>query len=805
MELKRIHLKNYRRYKDQEIEFPTGIIGIVGRNGSGKSTIIEAIGWCMYGNDAARTNKDQIRTTGIPKGEDCSVTLEMVLGSDTVRIIRELRGKNASGYASLFLNGDRTAHVRGSREVSEFIAKRIGMDRVAFFTSVFAEQKELDALSDLQSEKRKKVILRLLRINRIDDAIQAIRCDIRESTDRISLLESNLKDMIALEEQQQEASEQREQTEQQIKIQADMIKELKAEDKKKKAEFSTHQKKYQMYNKANNEHVKIKTQIISKRDEREITDSDLRAAKDSKKKLQGILPQVEEYKVVKKEKAALDILYGSFTQKKMLEGQCDGADSQIEQILSANKRIEGALAKSNGLESDLKIQENRLAGQKEREKKLVQSISAVSAKITAEEKQRSDLMGKFVKIRNLGGKGNCPTCSRPLKDHFARVSKQFTDDISTLDKVIKKDLNEKKDAESSLRSLKKGIQAYYKKISGIKTMVKKKDSLQTQLRGGKKSLAATNRKKLALTKKLKKFSGIIYDREHHLSVNRQFEKLSKINNKSIGLSADAKRIPHLSKRYKMLSETISMLEEKQKKATKRLDLVGYDQLEYKRAKEDLEQSSVAHRNAREAQIELKGNMDTIAVNMKYIDEQIKEQNTRQAEIDEENKKIGLRSKLEQIMKDFRLDLISRIKPVLSQRSSELFREITRGRYSMMDLDEDYSIRIEDDGGSFTTNRFSGGEGDLANLCLRIAISQELMERSGGMQANFIALDEIFGSQDGERKKSVLETLSALSGQFKQILVITHVEDIKDVLPYVLTVVEEQEGTVRIETEGFAPV
>ena len=93
----------------------------------------------------------------------------------------------------------------------------------------------------------------------------------------------------------------------------------------------------------------------------------------------------------------------------------------------------------------MKIQENRLVGQKEREKKLVASISAVSAKITAEEKQRSGLMGKFAKIKSLGGKGNCPTCSRPLKDHFARVSKQFTGDISALNKVIKGDLKKKED------------------------------------------------------------------------------------------------------------------------------------------------------------------------------------------------------------------------------------------------------------------------------------------------------------------------------------------------------------------------
>ena len=73
MHLKSIRLENYRKYKDQCIEFPTGIIGIVGRNGAGKSSLIEAIGWCLYGTQAARTNADQIRTTGAV-GSNCRVT-----------------------------------------------------------------------------------------------------------------------------------------------------------------------------------------------------------------------------------------------------------------------------------------------------------------------------------------------------------------------------------------------------------------------------------------------------------------------------------------------------------------------------------------------------------------------------------------------------------------------------------------------------------------------------------------------------------------------------------------------------------
>ena len=184
-----------------------------------------------------------------------------------------------------------------------------------------------------------------------------------------------------------------------------------------------------------------------------------------------------------------------------------------------------------------------------------------------------------------------------------------------------------------------------------------------------------------------------------------------------------------------------------------------------------------------------------------IVKRIEDEKTKRVTIETENKKIILRSKLENIMNNFKQDLISRIRPTLSKRTSKLFSKITKGRYSMIELDEEYNIKIEDEGNSFTTDRFSGGEGDLANLCLRIAISQELAERASGMEVNFIALDEIFGSQDEERKKKILEALSELSNQFKQILVITHVEDVKEILPYVLSLKEDSENVTKIETEG----
>ncbi len=96
------------------------------------------------------------------------------------------------------------------------------------------------------------------------------------------------------------------------------------------------------------------------------------------------------------------------------------------------------------------------------------------------------------------------------------------------------------------------------------------------------------------------------------------------------------------------------------------------------------------------------------------------------------------------------------------------------------------------------DRFSGGESDLANLSLRLAISRMIADRTGVVPINFLMLDEIFGSQDPNRKRSVMTALSRLSVQFRQIFLITHIEDVKDSTNYVIRVFEQDDGTSTAE-------
>jgi exonuclease SbcC len=95
-------------------------------------------------------------------------------------------------------------------------------------------------------------------------------------------------------------------------------------------------------------------------------------------------------------------------------------------------------------------------------------------------------------------------------------------------------------------------------------------------------------------------------------------------------------------------------------------------------------------------------------------------------------------------------------------------------------------------------RFSGGERDVMSLSLRLAVSELVANARGRSRLQFVALDEVFGSQDGERREAVMRCLGGLSNVFRQVFVVTHLEDVRDRLDHVLRVDEAADGSSRIE-------
>jgi exonuclease SbcC len=177
----------------------------------------------------------------------------------------------------------------------------------------------------------------------------------------------------------------------------------------------------------------------------------------------------------------------------------------------------------------------------------------------------------------------------------------------------------------------------------------------------------------------------------------------------------------------------------------------------------------------------------VKTTLEAIDREIDEQKQLASELENAREEQARLALLDEYFGSFRLLLSGRIRPIIAQKISELLALTTNGRYNLVDLDPDYNIKIYDGNAPFPIDRFSGGEQDLVNLCLRVAISQVVAERSGGAPIRFIVLDEIFGSQDSERRGLIIEALAKLAARFSQIFIITHIEQIRDVLPVVVDV------------------
>jgi exonuclease SbcC len=147
------------------------------------------------------------------------------------------------------------------------------------------------------------------------------------------------------------------------------------------------------------------------------------------------------------------------------------------------------------------------------------------------------------------------------------------------------------------------------------------------------------------------------------------------------------------------------------------------------------------------------------------------------------------SRVADLLAEFRNTVVASVGPRLAVQAAELFAELTDHDYDELQVDpETYELQISDAGKVYGLDRFSGSEIDLANLALRVAISEHIHFQSGG-SVGLLVLDEVFGPLDEDRKARMLLALERLRGRFRQVLVVTHDSSIKEQLPNAIEVVK----------------
>lgn len=800
MRISYLELKNYRKFRDIRLQLPDGVIGILGLNGSGKTTLIEAVAWCLFGNvdEVVRTNKESIRRLGTGRADSVSVVLEFDLEGTEYRLEREMGGRNLSMKATLRSGGDVVAE--GDRAVKSKVQELIGMDHKSFFTSVFARQKELNELQNFTPAERKKVVLRMLRIDSVDAVIQSVREDRRDAAERIKgavamtldpdgadregvirpKIDSLDKRLKQVEEELKDAKEREEACTR------------KLEDVRKRRD--TLKKDLDEYNSVSAEHSARLSAIAEQR----ASEKNLAGKIRESEELLSRLPQLEASEkdwqskvmareVMEEKKALHDKRERIRSEIRTLKDDIEDARKETDQLEAARKEEQETLVKIEATREDRRKSEQERDG-------LSRKVSEMSARAAERRANLSKDKKKLEDIEAAGEEGECPTCERALEDAYELIIKKLKDALDKSERSISEDEGKASETRNRLEATEKRIEALDKRLQH------QDDRLgATRQRVASIAARASELKRLEsrLAERALEFERVgepEYSAEEHEAVKASVVKLQKDHDQFVKLQERQRQMTGLREELGALLKAIAINEAAEKDMGERVKALEPRKRLYDESMREFDGTFEALGAAKDAANSLKVELNKAKAESEAAKRDLEVIRGQKKMIQSERARVDDLGALEETFLGFKDHLIGKVAPALAETTSEILGLMTDGKYERIELDDDYQISVDDDGELHPLDRFSGGETDLANLSLRLAISRIIAERACTSQMNFLILDEIFGSLDPHRKRSVMAALSGLSSQFRQIMLISHVEEVKDLMSTVVRVEELPDGT-----------
>jgi len=810
-----LRMKNYRKFEDAILEFSEGITGIIGFNGAGKSTIVEAMEWALYGSSGSAgrgDRKENIKRVGAGDRDDCLVEFEFSLGKEEYTVRRWLKGKNNTAGAELLHSSGTTLAV-GTREVTSKIEELLGFDFKSFEVSVFAKQSELAALSSTRPHERRELILRLLGIKRIDDAVDRISADRREQIKEYERLESALKDKETDErlvdvEKARLASQKEEvsRTKEELKSLLSRKKELERNLAGVLERMEALEEKRIRYGNLKSELARIEEKMRNDETNMKRTLSEIEELEEKER----LLPALEE---ARKREESLRMELEGMKEQYDLYRQLDEMKrkkASLEDTLARLEKEIARLEKGAGALESLEAELAEAVRKREEAEMEVERLQASKSELEGQRRQAAveaeKLTGEMSKLEELGEESECPTCHRPLKGHYRVLITDFEGQIQSLEKLSAGLDSRIAEVTRRLSSEKERLKALGRRVSSLEASIEsaKRDASVLAERNGEREAIASEIEEL--TARMAKIGSVSYDERRFRELQEEHGKLEDSVRKYWAIKQEADRLPSLRERAKELEAGMEESVARKAELEAEMKQLGYSEEE--RLVLEKERSAI-NRELQDAGRSIATAEERIRngeLRMAEIEKTIRSLEERERELEELREGMEYMAKAEELIRRFRTDLIQRIRPTLSQGSSALLQRITEGKYTLVDFDEDYNIRVMDEGVLYPIDRFSGGEKDLINLCVRLAISQAVLyfRGKGGdedSRINTIILDEVFSSQDEDRKRNILNTLNALKKSFSHIIVISHLPDVKESVNHLIRVEEDPEtrtSFLRIE-------
>ncbi|HSM36975.1 MAG TPA: SMC family ATPase, partial [Longimicrobiales bacterium] len=200
MRLDRLTLENFRQHARADVAFHDGVTAIIGPNGAGKTSLVEAIGWAIYGAAAARGTNDTIRYADAVTGSRVRAELWFRLGLQRYRVRRSLAS------ADVWVDDGSDPVASGVGGVTEYLERRLGMSREEFFNTYYTGQRDLHFLARFGPTERARFLNQVLGYDRLRIAQDLARRRRSELRHEATGLAAALPSRAALESERDQAA-----------------------------------------------------------------------------------------------------------------------------------------------------------------------------------------------------------------------------------------------------------------------------------------------------------------------------------------------------------------------------------------------------------------------------------------------------------------------------------------------------------------------------------------------------------------------------------------------------------------------
>src|SRR6266568_1850782 len=564
MQLLRLRLVNFRQHADTDLEFGPGITGIIGPNGSGKTSILEAIAWALYGVQAVRGDKDSIRRLGAKGRAGVEVDLEFRLGAHEYRVKR--------GLSTAALHQDGQVIANSLKAVTDKLERTLGMTHDEFFNTYFTGQKELAVMAALGKTERAAFLSRVLGYERLREAQERVR-EVRNGVAaEVRGLEAGLPDDAALAAARQ-AAEQRLTGARRSAKSADAARRA-AEDALGREEPRW------------NEWMARRERTLS---------------------LDGERAPVAR---LKQEVAALEGLQRETATRRTEEAQLAELARNIrmlERRLTELGDVPEALTRADAAARELHERLEAVERAAEEERTVwVRDRQYAETKRTELLKQYEEVKEQRDQIVKLGPQGTCPTCKRPLGPEYAGVlalldaqlevitvdGKYFRQRLEQLAQSPAKLLEAETERDRVLEESRRASA----RAGELRAQVEERDRASAELVGARRRASDLERRLTARP------DG--YDPARHDAVRAELAKLEPVALEAAALEERARRAERLVQDAEHAEQQLSAGERRVRELTDAVRAEGFSDAEYRQAKDRYDRAVGALREAELAVVRL---------------------------------------------------------------------------------------------------------------------------------------------------------------------------------------------------------